>query len=87
MPHHQQGEEEPTAEQVALRRVKSLIKRIHEATGAALREIAVAEEMKSQRWRCSSCGERHQFSRLSGVVACGKCVKCGGESWIAVESW
>jgi hypothetical protein len=87
MPHHQAGEENITPEQLKLRRLKSLLQRIHDATGVAINEIENVEQVKSQRWKCSNCGERHQFSRASAVVACGNCSQCGRQSWVAVESW
>jgi hypothetical protein len=86
MAHHKPGNDELSAEALVLRRLKSLIERIHEATGRALREIDQVAEPRSARWRCQNCGHRLHFTKPCRVVACNHCKVCGDASWIAVDS-
>ena len=93
MPHHKTELPKPTPEELTLRRIRSLIQRIHDATAVALRDIgnlepAPPEPILSVRWNCRQCrGDLRHFTRASPIGACAAdpCKSCGARDWMPVE--
>lgn len=65
--------------------LNSLIERIHDARGRALRETDQAAEPRSARWKCQNCGHRLHFTKPGRAVACNHCKVCGSASWIGAN--
>ena len=62
--------------------IQEQAKRLIETADSALREIADAEKVRVQKWRCLRCGAVAWFTHPVAVESCGACEKCAGVRFV-----
>jgi hypothetical protein len=85
MAHHKPSRERRPDHEILIDRLESLLRRIHKATGEAIREIDDFHAPRSHRWRCIACNKEYHFTQPKTFEACDKCPDCGGTQWIPIE--
>jgi rubrerythrin len=67
--------------ETSLKPLKAILKTIRERADYALKQLEDAEEQRSMRWKCTSCGYTKHFTRSARSEAAGQCPKCQGTSF------
>jgi rubrerythrin len=65
-----------------LKGMKALLETIRERANYGLQQIAALEEVRSLRWRCTTCGHVKRFTRPVPKETADDCPKCKATEFV-----